>query len=64
VDNLIRSHFIDEVLFGKLEHGGKARISLNDTGDNRDPEDRIEFRFTKYRSPGQTSAAKKDLVDA
>jgi ATP-dependent Clp protease ATP-binding subunit ClpA len=46
VDDLIRSRFIDEVLFGKLEHGGKARITLVD-GD--EPEDRLKFNFSRRR---------------
>ncbi len=52
VDDLIRSHFIDEVLFGKLENGGKARLSLvpdEKAGEKAGPENRIKFSFTKRR---------------
>ncbi len=37
VDDKIRAIFIDQVLFGKLEHGGKAKVSLVD--------DKLEMDF-------------------
>jgi ATP-dependent Clp protease ATP-binding subunit ClpA len=62
IDDMIRSRFIDEVLFGKLEHGGKARISLKpkpDDGTPFEPEDRLKFAFTRRRQK-----APKETVDA
>ncbi|AHC14789.1 AAA family ATPase [Salinispira pacifica] len=47
VDDLIRARFIDEVLFGKLENGGKARVSLDPQGENA--EDKIVIKFTRRR---------------
>lgn len=47
VDDLIRARFIDEVLFGKLENGGKARVSLNAQAEQA--EDKIVIKFTRRR---------------
>lgn len=44
VDEHIRAHFIDEILFGKLEGGGKALVRLRRPGSRKEV-DPIQFIF-------------------
>ena len=71
VDEHVRSHFIDEVLFGKLEQGGKASITLKGSGASsrkltrkgaerkaeENPGDRILFKFTRLRKKKKIPAS-------
>ncbi len=65
VDDLIRGRFIDEVLFGKLENGGRAKITLK--SEDLAPEERLKFTFSRSRKKksGKGKASKgEQLVDA
>jgi ATP-dependent Clp protease ATP-binding subunit ClpA len=46
VQERIKRPLSEEILFGKLEGGGRVRISLKDSADPRDPKAEFQFEIT------------------
>ncbi|MGI9256516.1 MAG: AAA family ATPase [Salinispira sp.] len=55
IDDHIRVHFIDEILFGTLKDGGRAAVTLQETGETGEDEQPVAVAFSASRkSPKKT----------
>ena len=63
IEERIKKPLSEEILFGKLEEGGKVRVTLKSTGKSNQSDSELEFHYSeekkKDRSKSKTSRGSK-----